>query len=175
MRGPGLSEFADDPNKPTIFEHTHGARTIFQLLETNDEQKKSFDDYMREWRSPNMKQWFDNFPIKTKLANARDDPDAVLFVDVAGGLGHEGELFRQRNPDVAGKFVLQELKLTLDRMDRKPEGVETMVYDFFEPQPVKCRRTTTGSAHDLGKHLKMSQLTLYKNRRTYLFLSPRPT
>lgn len=137
MRGPGICEFADDPDRATIFEYTHGTRTIFQLMEDNQEQKKSFDDYMREWRSPNMTQWFEVFPVKTKLANAHKDPNAILFVDIAGGPGQEGALFRQRNPDIPGQCFLQELALTLNRLDHEPKDIQTMEYNFFEPQPLK--------------------------------------
>lgn len=137
MRGPGISEFADNPDRMTIFEYTHRSRTIFQLLEKNMEQKKSFDDYMKAWRLPNMTPWFEVFPVKSKFANARKNSNAILLVDIAGGLGHEGQSFRQRNPDIPGQCFLQELPLTLNRLEKEPEGIKPMEHDFFNPQPLR--------------------------------------
>ncbi len=142
MRGPGICEFADDPDRVTIFEYTHKCRTIFQLLEENEEQKKSFDDYMKAWRSPNMTQWFEVFPVKTKFADARKDANAILFVDVAGGPGQEGERFKQCNPELPGQCFLQELPLTLKRLKKEPEGIKTMEHDFFNPQPLRGTKGT---------------------------------
>lgn len=72
-------------------------------------------------------------PSQNEACNARNDAHAVLFVDIAGGPGHEGELFRQRNPDNPGQCYPQELSLTLDRLESTPVGIETMLYDSFEP------------------------------------------
>lgn len=149
MRGPGICEFADDPHQATIFEYTHQKRTIFQLLEENQEQKKAFDDYMKAWRSPNMTQWFELFPVNTKFANARKDDNAILFVDIAGGPGQEGQRFKQRNPHIPGQCYLQELALTLNRLEKDPKGIKTMEYDFFMPQPLKGTKKTEISLSSL--------------------------
>ena len=142
MRGPGICEFADDPDRVTIFEYTHKYRTIFHLLEENEEQKKSFDDYMKAWRSPDMTQWFEVFPVRSKFADARKDANAILFVDVAGGPGQEGERFKECNPELPGQCFLQELPLTLKLLNKEPEGIKTMEHDFFNPQPLKGTKNT---------------------------------
>ncbi|KAL8708439.1 MAG: hypothetical protein Q9225_007600 [Loekoesia sp. 1 TL-2023] len=140
MRGPGIHQFADKPGEVTLFEYAHGTKSIFGLLEKNPEQKQAFDDYMRSRRLVNAPQWFDIYPAAINFANARKDADAILLVDIAGGPGQEVERFKQHYPDIPGRCVLQELTLTLDRIGKLQEGVETMAYDFFTPQPLKGAR-----------------------------------
>ncbi|KAJ5173353.1 hypothetical protein N7492_005946 [Penicillium capsulatum] len=139
MRGPGIQQFADEPDAVTLFKYAHGTDVIFGLLEKNAEQKQAFDDYMAARRIDNMLQWFDIYPAAQKLG-MREYPDAVLMVDVGGGPGQELVRFKERHPEIRGRFVLQDLPLTLERIEKLPEGVEAMDYDFFTPQPVKGSR-----------------------------------
>lgn len=138
MRGPGIHQFSDN-GETTLFEYALGSKTIFGELEKNPEQKKSFDDYMRSRRMDNAPQWFDIYPAAEKFADARNDADAMLLVDVAGGPGQDVGRFRQRNPNIPGRCVLQDLPLTIRRIEKLQEGVEAMEYDFFTPQPLKGR------------------------------------
>ena len=150
MRGPGIHQFADNPGEVTLFEYAHGTKSIFELLEKHPEQKKAFDDYMKSRRLINAPQWFDIYPAATKLANARKDVDAILLVDIAGGPGQEVERFKQRNPAIPGRCFLQDLPLTLQRIDKLHEGIEAMAYDFFTPQPLKG--TENMDPHFLSGH-----------------------
>ena len=141
MRGPGIHQFADGPGEMTLFEYAHGSKSIFDYLEKDPEQKQAFDDYMKSRRlGP---QWFDIYPVATKFANARKDAEAILLVDIGGGPGQEVDLFKQRYPDIPGLCVLQDLPLTIERIDKLHEGIERMVYNFFEPQPVKGIKNKT--------------------------------
>lgn len=140
MRGPGISQFADEPGQQTLFKYAHGFDKIFGMLEQNPEQKQAFDDYMASRRLINQPQWFEIYPAAEKLRPVRDSPDSVLLVDVGGGPGQEMSRFRQRHPDVPGRLILQDLPLTLNRLETIPEGIEPMEHDFFNPQPVKGAR-----------------------------------
>lgn len=137
MRGPGIQQFADEPDAITLFKYAHGTDVIFGLLEKNAEQKQAFDDYMAARRIDGMPQWFEIYPAAEKLQDLQEGPDAKLMVDVGGGPGQELARFKERYPEIPGRFVLQDLPLTLKRIERLPDGVETMEYDFFTPQPVK--------------------------------------
>lgn len=64
----------------------------------------------------------------------------MLIVDVGGGPGQEIIGLKKRHPELPGRYVLQDLPITLDRLDRVPDGVEKMPYDFFTPQPVTGAR-----------------------------------
>ncbi|OGM48243.1 O-methyltransferase [Aspergillus bombycis] len=140
MRGPGIQQFADEPGATTLFKYAHGTDVIFGLLEKNPEQKQAFDDYMASRRVANLPQWFEIYPAAEKFADARHDPNASLMVDVGGGPGQELIRFKERCPDIPGRLVLQDLPLTLRRIDKLPAGIEAMEYDFFTPQPVKGAR-----------------------------------
>lgn len=137
MRGPGIHQFADKPGEVTLFEYAHGSKSIFEHLEKSPEQKQAFDDYMKSRRLINAPQWFEIYPAATEFANARKDTDAILLVDIAGGPGQEIERFKQCNPNIPGRCILQDLPLTLQRIDKLYEGIEAMAYDFFTPQPMK--------------------------------------
>ncbi|KAF7718265.1 Uncharacterized protein PECH_002080 [Penicillium ucsense] len=140
MRGPGIQQFADEPDAMTLFKYAHGTDVIFGLLERNPEQKQAFDDYMAARRTDNLPQWFDIYPAFENVKKARSDPDSVLMVDVGGGPGQEISRFKEKYPSLPGRFILQDLPLTLERVGKLPEGVEAMEYDFFTPQPVKGSR-----------------------------------
>lgn len=73
------------------------------------------------------------------MGSLREDPGAALMVDVGGGPGQELARFKERYPDLPGRFVLQDLPLTLNRIESLPDGIEAMEYDFFTSQPVKGR------------------------------------
>ncbi|KAE8343044.1 hypothetical protein BDV24DRAFT_129606 [Aspergillus arachidicola] len=140
MRGPGIQQFADEPGATTLFKYAHGTDVIFGLLEKNPEQKQAFDDYMASRRVANLPQWFEIYPAAEKFADAHQDSNATLMVDVGGGPGQELIRFKERHPDIPGRLVLQDLPLTLQRIEKLPDGIESMEYDFFTPQPVKGAR-----------------------------------
>lgn len=137
MRGPGIQQFVDEPGATTLFKYAHGTDVIFGLLEKNPEQKQAFDDYMASRRVANLPQWFEIYPAAEKFSDAHQDPNATLMVDVGGGPGQELVRFKERHPDIPGRLVLQDLPLTLQRIEKLPDGIESMEYDFFTPQPVK--------------------------------------
>ncbi|THC94221.1 hypothetical protein EYZ11_006320 [Aspergillus tanneri] len=147
FRGPGVSQFADEPDQITLFRYAHGFDKIFGMLEVNPEQKDAFDGYMAARRLVHQPQWFEIYPAAEKLRSAPPEeldnaasPDVALLVDVGGGPGQEMERFRQRYPEIHGRIVLQDLPLTLNRIEKVPEGIELMEHDFFTPQPVKGAR-----------------------------------
>lgn len=141
-----IYQFAGEPEgNQTLFNFAHGHHTIFGLLSSDTdkgrEQKKSFDDYMAGKRmTGSMQQWFDIYPTSARLSGARTGSDNVLIVDVGGGPGQEIIGLKKRHPELPGRYVLQDLPITLDRIGRVPEGVEKMPYDFFTPQPVAGAR-----------------------------------
>ena len=139
MRGPGIHQFNDEAGDVTLFQFAHGTPTIYGLLPNHAKQKASFDDYMASRRITDMPQWFEIYPAADKLASSHlhSDADAPLLVDIGGGPGQELARFKQRYPHLPGRFVLQDLPMTLRRIEKLPAGIERMEYDFFTPQPVK--------------------------------------
>ena len=82
--------------------------------------------------------WIEWFPVEHNvLRGAREDSDAVLIVDVAGGWGNDLEAFRRKFPDVNGRMILQELPGIISDIQYLEDGIERMAHDIFSPQPIK--------------------------------------
>lgn len=80
----------------------------------------------------------DAYPWGTELAKLNLKDDDVAIVDVAGGQGHIMEEIRKRNPEIKGRFIVQDLQSSFDAIGGVvPKGVEFMAHDIFTPQPVK--------------------------------------
>jgi len=47
------------------------------------------------------------------------------------------EEIRKRNPELKGRFIVQDLASTFEAVPNPPKGVEFMAHDMFFPQPVK--------------------------------------
>ncbi|GAB7344052.1 hypothetical protein MBLNU457_1969t2 [Dothideomycetes sp. NU457] len=144
-----IYQFAGEPQGcQTLFDFTHGHATIFGLISSDTdkgrEQKKAFDEYMAAKRPPaSMKQWFETYPVVSKFSDAKADADSVLIVDVGGGPGQELVGLKQAHPQLPGRYVLQDLPITLDRISASSpmmDGIEKMPYDFFIRQPVRGAR-----------------------------------
>lgn len=71
----------------------------------------------------------------------KNDSD-VLMIDIGGGMGQDIQRFKQKYPDVGGRLILQDLPRTVANAVVS-EGIETMGYDFFTPQPVKGQDGTS--------------------------------
>lgn len=81
--------------------------------------------------------WVDWFPVEEKLVSTfTGGEEDIFFVDVAGGRGHDIKAFREKFPQVKGRFVLEDLKHVIEQ---SVEGLdaEKIAFDLFQPQPVK--------------------------------------
>jgi len=154
--GAGIEQFNDEPGKQAPWEYSHNGKSFWKILEEDPEYKRDFDLYMAARREGDLvPEWFQLYPVETELAPLttttttttsgskpgclKTGKDDVLFVDVAGGRGHDVEKFRAQFPHLPGRCVLQELPETIAqvRQTTPPQGVELMEYDFFTPQPIK--------------------------------------
>ena len=70
----------------------------------------------------------------------REDEDAVLIVNVGGGLGHDLEEFRAKHASLAGRLVLQNRPEVIEQITSINPGLVPMAHDFFTPQPVMGAR-----------------------------------
>jgi hypothetical protein len=115
------------------FIYTFG-KPIFDYLQEDREYGQAFEDLMTARRGSTWQKWYDVFPVKDIV-----DPSEVgdvLLVDVAGGQGYWTHLFKQAHPQLPGRLIVQDQPHVLQKLD----GIETMSYDFFEPQPVTDAR-----------------------------------
>ena len=81
--------------------------------------------------------WMDFFPVEEEFGNrARQDQDAIMFIDVGGGIGHEAVAVKKRLPDLPDRFVVQDL-LQIVEGQKLDAYVDSMAHDFFTPQPLE--------------------------------------
>lgn len=92
-----------------------------------------FNDFMATRRHSELS-WLTVYPVKEEAANW--PADKPLLVNVGGNIGHQCAEFKQKYPDVPGRVVLQDLQHSIDAALPTP-GVENLVHNFFESQPIK--------------------------------------
>lgn len=80
--------------------------------------------------------WLSVFPVEEEVGSWVAEHEKALFVDVAGGFGHQCMGFKEKYPQIPGRLILQDLPQTLAHM-QPIEGVEIMAQNFYEPQPIK--------------------------------------
>ncbi|KAI0394397.1 S-adenosyl-L-methionine-dependent methyltransferase [Xylariaceae sp. FL0594] len=87
--------------------------------------------------------WLDVFDVPSHAEKQKgavgEKADAILFVDVGGGLGQQCELLKRKHPDVPGRVVLQDQPHVLPHA-LKVEGMEPFPHDFWTEQPLKGAR-----------------------------------
>lgn len=106
---------------------------MFEWMSAHPEDLRHFNNYMALSRKLSQRSWLDVYPVATEAA---DWPtEQPLFVDAGGALGHQCAKFKKEHPNLKGRVVLQDLPHTIQRALSTP-GVDNMVHDLFEPQPV---------------------------------------
>ncbi|KAJ0421350.1 S-adenosyl-L-methionine-dependent methyltransferase [Aspergillus carlsbadensis] len=114
----------------------------FVWAATQPERAEQFNLHMQTQRE-GQPEWLDVFQLVERIQAGTDmslEPDQVLFVDVGGGVGHQGVALRDRLPEaVKNRIVVQDVEMVIARAIQR-EGVEAMVHDFWEPQPVQGAR-----------------------------------
>ncbi|KAL8912077.1 MAG: hypothetical protein Q9171_002865 [Xanthocarpia ochracea] len=154
-----ICEFPFLIDLPTFLSHTRyknpsdSTHTVHQFAHKTDkhwfewatqENPKQYEALNR-FMAVNLhaKTGIDVFPFETILPqifgpepSVTLDPDQVLFIDIGGGRGQICEAFKTRYPHLPGRVIVQDLPQTLAGAT-PPHGIETMLHDFFQPQPVK--------------------------------------
>lgn len=136
----------------TGFKHVDGAPGPFQdcnntddlmfpYLMKNPKMMSNFNAFMAG-SLETRPDWFNTFDAKGIVLDGakKGDPEAPLFVDVAGGEGHDVEAFSKAFPDAPGKLFLQDLPPVIANIKQLDEKIVRQPHDFFEEQPVKGAR-----------------------------------
>ena len=92
-----------------------------------------FNEYM-SYRRKGMANWLDVYPVEQETKGW--NPTDAVFVDIGGNIGHQCAELKAKYPDLPGKVVLQDLPQPINQALQTP-GVLNMIYDAFDPQPVK--------------------------------------
>jgi hypothetical protein len=99
------------------------------------------------------------YPVEDRLfSGAQGSTDAILIVDVAGGLGHDIQEFKKFYPHHPGvsypdqfryytltnstskKLVLQDLPVVIQDVKDIDPSIQLMAHDFLTEQPIKGAR-----------------------------------
>ena len=87
--------------------------------------------------TPQRLGWTDWFPFEKVCLDGFDEARSkYLFVDVAGGKGHECELLLRKFPKLRGNFALEELPFVIDDISDLDGRVERVKHDFTTSQPI---------------------------------------
>ncbi|KAL9015591.1 MAG: hypothetical protein Q9185_007021 [Variospora sp. 1 TL-2023] len=114
--------------------------TLFEWFPTHPTHHDAFMLWMTGQRE-GRDRWLDFFPFPERVGDGfqGDDSQAVMLVDIGGGIGHEIQAIKQYYPSLPGRFILQDTPETLKKALSVP-SMETMEYDFFTKQPVAGAR-----------------------------------
>lgn len=114
-------------------------KNMFEHLHANPPYGLQFNHHMGGYRQ-GRPSWMDKgfYPVQERLIDGFDsDPNAALLVDVGGGMGHDLDEFRRKNPDAPGRLILQDLNTVLGQITDLDSKIERMEYDFYTEQPLK--------------------------------------
>lgn len=138
-----LNEYLEERNytnpgdaTDTAFHYARGTKeSFFEWIARHPADQEAFNSVMTMNRNLIDTEWYEHFPVEEKL---QVSPDRALLVDIGGGIGHDLSRLKQHLPQLPGKLVVQDLPGVIgDIKEPLPEGVEAMVYNMFDPQPVK--------------------------------------
>ena len=125
---------------------THAEKvTFFEWMKQHPKQREYFDNFMAE-RRREMLRWFDIYPAANLTSGLRSGPEDVLIVDIGASHGHDLISFKARHNELPGRCILQDLPETINSIPKPLSGIETMVYDFFTPQPIISEYPLSGVA-----------------------------
>lgn len=124
---------------PLQYRYDAQGQDLFQILFARPNLLSAFSAFFEGGRG-SRPDWVDWFPVQQKLLDDPDRPiaeDGPLYVDIAGGRGHDLLAFKQKFAGYPGKHYLYDLPhiaedRTLDLGDR----VERVGFNFFQDQVV---------------------------------------
>jgi demethylsterigmatocystin 6-O-methyltransferase len=106
---------------------------VHAMKTSSPEKLQRFGLWMQANKA-SLPQWLDTIPFEKLCAN--DDPEKPIFVDVGGSIGHQSVAVKTKYPALPGRIIYQDLPPVIAHGLQVP-GVESMVYDFFQEQPIK--------------------------------------
>ncbi|KAI9751446.1 MAG: hypothetical protein M4579_006056 [Chaenotheca gracillima] len=134
-----------DPTDVADGPFQYGHRTELNswgFMKANPQIRSSFNNHMSgyafgrpHWMDPGF------YPVEENLIQGfKDSKDAVMIVDVGGGLGHDLELFYEGYPKAPGRLINQDIPDTIGSIAKSKYDIEHEVHDFYTPQPIKGAR-----------------------------------
>ncbi|UPX12161.1 uncharacterized protein EKO05_0002727 [Ascochyta rabiei] len=115
---------------------------MFEYMQAHPPLGEQFNYHMSGYRQ-GRPSWMDQnfYPVEEQLISGMEtSDDAVLLVDVGGGIGHDLEEFRTKHPAAPGRLVLQDLSSVINGIQELDPKIERMEHDFHAEQPLKAAR-----------------------------------
>ncbi|KAI9822705.1 MAG: hypothetical protein M1827_000424 [Pycnora praestabilis] len=130
----------DDTDGPFQYAHNTNLK-LFPWFGEHPAMLESFVNWMTGyhvgrpgWMDP------DFYPVEERLVHGlKTNEDAVILVDVGGGLGQDLLELKAKHPNLPGRLILQDQEHTIKKT-QNTDSIETTVHDFFKPQPIKGAR-----------------------------------
>ncbi|APA05649.1 hypothetical protein sscle_01g004190 [Sclerotinia sclerotiorum 1980 UF-70] len=109
----------------------------FDWIATQPRLQNAFNTVMTIPRNIGRTAWYKYFPVAEKLV--AESPTDPLIIDIGGGIGHDLIRFKEANPDIQGRLIVQDIPVVISGIapGSLPEGIEAQPHDFFKPQPVQ--------------------------------------
>ena len=121
-------------NLHTVFQDAHKTNEpVFTWFPKHPENLEYFNQHMAA-RRESMTTWLDVYPVEKETAGW--NPEAPVFVDIGGGIGHQCAELKAKYPQLQGRVILHELPHCIEKALSTP-GIENMVHDCFKSEPVK--------------------------------------
>ncbi|MCJ1416203.1 hypothetical protein MMC32_002538 [Xylographa parallela] len=132
-------DYSRGEKSPFIWTHEMNQ---WDMMRGDPDLKLAFDGYMPARRTGLRVPWHEIYPAATELdvKGFQQPHEPPLLVDVGGNTGYDAASFRNKNPHVKGRCMVQDLPETLNSSPAPSEGIERIGYDFFTPQPIKGAR-----------------------------------
>ena len=122
------------------FQYGHSSPLqFFDWLKANPDVFDTFNNHMMGYHQ-GRPSWMDAdfYPVEERLGkDFSKEKDAVMLVDIGGGMGHDLEEFQRKHPNLPGRLVLQEQPVVIKDIKSLHKSIEPMEHDFFTPQPIK--------------------------------------
>lgn len=134
-----------DVNDPrdTVFHQLYETDVdCFEYIASRPDLLKASQRLYRE-QSAERKSWIHEPSVhKDDFVLNSEDVEAgrVLFVDIGGGMGHQGLELRKAHPNLKGRFILEDVATVLELANQtqplQQYDIEVIEQDIFQPQSV---------------------------------------
>jgi hypothetical protein len=105
----------------------------FEIIASRPTELRYFNDLMAYRRTASLS-WLSVYPLLDQIAGW--DSTKAIFVDIGGNIGHQCAHFKAKYSQVPGRVINQDLLQSIENALTTP-GVENMVHDYFDPQPIR--------------------------------------
>ena len=110
----------------------------FLWLQGQPERLQAFSAWMSIQRE-GLSTWLSMYPLEAHAGNLNSEE--ILFVDVAGGVGHQCAELKLKYPHLDGRVILQDLEPVL-QLALPIDGVECQLQDILSLQKIQGKRET---------------------------------